>query len=72
MSGAPAEGLRLHRLLVLSVADEQTADGLFQWPQTRALIAERLGATAFAVEETKVAALEDVLRPLGIRIASPG
>ena len=51
MAGGEAPPARFQRHLVLHVADEETADGLMQWPQTRELIAARLGPTALVVEE---------------------
>jgi hypothetical protein len=57
---------RFRRRLVLHVADEETADGLLQWPETRGLIAERLGPTALAVDEENAAALAERLRAFGL------
>jgi hypothetical protein len=60
---------RLERHLVLHVASEEIADGLVQWPETRPLIAERLGPTALAVAEADVARLRERLREAGIELA---
>jgi hypothetical protein len=57
---------QLRPYLVLRVADEGTADGLMQWPDTRALIEERLGPTALVVAEANAEALLARLRALGI------
>jgi hypothetical protein len=65
----PAPHLRQH--LVLHVADEDLADGIAQWPQTRELIAERLGPTALAVAEENVTTLRQRLRAAGIELAEP-
>src|SRR5262249_56398167 len=51
----------LRAALVLHVATPELADGLMQWPATRALIAERLGPTALAVREANVDALKERL-----------
>jgi hypothetical protein len=51
------------------VADEELADGLMQWPQTRELIAERLGPTALVVAEENVERLRERLRDAGITLA---
>jgi hypothetical protein len=64
---APTPELRRH--LVMHVATPELADGLVQWPQTRALIEERLGATALSVAETNVERLREQLRELGVQLA---
>ena len=61
---------KLRRQLVVHVADPQTADGLQQWPPTRALVQVRLGPTALAVEEKDVAALTERLGEVGIRLVN--
>jgi hypothetical protein len=58
--------LRTH--LVLHVASAEIADGLQQWPQTRELIAGRLGPTTLAVNEENVPALRAVLLGLGVEL----
>jgi len=50
----------------LRLESAELADGLMQWPQTRALILERLGPTALAVAQDKRPALLSVLRELGM------
>jgi hypothetical protein len=57
--------------LVLHVAAADIADGLCQWPATRALIHQRLGPTALSVEESSVPRLLEELNALGITAASP-
>jgi hypothetical protein len=69
LGGAQAPPPRLQRHLVLHVASEEIADGLMQWPETRALIAERLGPTALAVAEANVTPLRERLREAGIELA---
>jgi hypothetical protein len=65
-SQSPRPQLRRH--LVLHVATEELADGLMQWPPTRALIAERLGPTAVVVEAENVGALRQRLTEAGIEL----
>jgi hypothetical protein len=69
LGGAQGPSPRLQRHLVLHVASEEIADGLMQWPETRALIAERLGPTALAVAEADVTRLRERLREAGIELA---
>ena len=59
------------RLLVVRFPNSEVADGAMQWPQTRNLIAERLGPTAVVVAEENLEALEKVLREIGMSVA-PG
>jgi hypothetical protein len=63
-----APPVELKRQLVLHVATPELADGLLQWPQTRALLQGRLGATAVAVDEEHVEELRQRLAALGISI----
>jgi hypothetical protein len=71
MTADQAEAPRLQRYLVLHVADEELADGLMQWPQTRELIEERLGPTALVVTEEKVAVLRERLSAARIALREP-
>ncbi len=71
MSAEQMQAPQLRRHLVLHVADENLADGLVQWPQTRELIQERLGPTALAVAEENVPLLRERLREAGIELAEP-
>jgi hypothetical protein len=68
LGGAQGPPPRLQQHLVLHLASEETADGLVQWPETRPLIAERLGPTALAVAESNVPKLRERLREAGIEI----
>ncbi|MBX9680772.1 MAG: helicase-associated domain-containing protein [Gemmataceae bacterium] len=61
----PAE---FHRRLVMHVGTALQGDGLMQWPQTRALIHQRLGPTALAVLEADAEKLGKLLAELGWRI----
>src|SRR5262249_30902813 len=67
MAGQLTPG-ELRRHLVLHVATPEIADGLEQWPQTRAFIAERLGPTALAISEENQASLCERLRELGLNL----
>jgi hypothetical protein len=69
MTAGQTQAPHLRRHLVLQVADEELADGLMQWPQTRELIEERLGPAALVVAEDNAAALRERLRAAGITIS---
>jgi hypothetical protein len=60
---------RLQRHLVLHVATPELADGLMQWPETRALVEERLGPTALVVSEENAERLRERLDAAGITLA---
>jgi hypothetical protein len=60
------------RPLVLQVPTAEMADGLMQWPETKALIQSRLGPTALTVDEDKLQALRERLDALGVRIPADG
>jgi hypothetical protein len=60
----------LKETLVLHVAAPEVADGLMQWPATRALIQERLGPTALAVEPDHADELRRRLQGLGLTVKS--
>jgi hypothetical protein len=62
----PPASLRKH--LVLHVAAPEIADGLMQWPITRALIEERLGPTSLSVADENLDALRQRLRALGVTV----
>jgi hypothetical protein len=72
LTGARSPAPRLRRHLVLHVASAELADGLLQWPQTRALIADRLGPTALVVEEDLLDELRRRLVEAGIVLGEPG
>src|SRR5262249_55424819 len=65
LTGVASPPPELRRQLVLFVASPELADGLLQWPSTRALIQERLGPKALAVAEEHAEALRERLRALG-------
>ncbi len=54
--------------LVLQVPNAEIADGLMQWPTTKACIEDRLGPTALAVDESQLAALRQILDALGVKV----
>jgi hypothetical protein len=58
----------LKRYLVLEVASEHLADGLMEWPATRALIESRLGPTALVVAAEQAEPLAEQLRAIGMRL----
>jgi hypothetical protein len=70
LTGSQAAPVELKPLLVLNVAAEEMADGLMQWPDTRSLIAARLGPTALVVAAENVEELRQRLRHLGIAVQS--
>jgi hypothetical protein len=69
-NGADTPAVSFHRRLVLSVATEEVADGLMQWPETRGFVQERLGPTSLAVDESAAEPLQARLRDLGVEIQS--
>ena len=54
--------------LILQVPSAEIADGLMQWPMTKACIEDRLGPTALAVDESQLPALREVLEALGVKV----
>jgi hypothetical protein len=64
-AGTPLE---VRHQLVLHVPAPEVADGLLQWPGTRALVRQRLGPTALVVEEEEIEALRERLRQLGLEL----
>jgi hypothetical protein len=52
--------------LVVQFASAEIADGVMQWPETRRLIAERLGPTAIVVEEENLEAFRAALAEVGV------
>jgi hypothetical protein len=60
--------VQLRKHLILQVPLEEIADGLMQWPITRALIEERLGPTALSVSEENREALRQRLEELGVQV----
>src|SRR5262249_33946050 len=67
-SGSQLSPYELKRPVVLHVPTAEMADGLVQWPGTRALIEARLGPTALAVGEEHIEALRERLAGLGVEL----
>lgn len=67
LTGAQTPPLELRRRLVMHVDNAETADGLTQWPETRAFFPERLGPTALAVDEEHLPELRRRLEALGLK-----
>jgi hypothetical protein len=65
MNDARLDGLLARRHLVLHVTDPELADGLLQWPDTRALIQDRLGPAALVIAEENLEVLRERLAALG-------
>jgi hypothetical protein len=70
LNGAQLAPPELRNQLVLHVASEELADGLVQWPGTRALIRERLGPTALVVAEEDVPILRERLATIGTTVSA--
>jgi hypothetical protein len=68
LQGSPASAVKLRQRLVLDVGSETVADGLLQWPQTRELIEERLGASTLAIAQEQWPALRAKIQGLGIQV----
>ncbi len=66
--GADASPFTVHQQTVLRVPSEELADGLVQWPGTRALVVERLGPTALVVEEEHLPLLKERLAAVGAAV----
>ena len=66
MAGDQTPPSRFEKHLVLHVPNEETADGLMQWPETRDLIADRLGPTALVVTEENAEELRRRLKAVGL------
>ncbi len=66
MAGDQTPPSRFETHLVLHVPNEETADGLMQWPETRDLIAARLGPTALAVAEENAQELRRRFQAVGL------
>ncbi|MBA4191018.1 MAG: hypothetical protein C0467_23785 [Planctomycetaceae bacterium] len=56
------------KLLVVRFPSLELADGAMQWPETRALVAERLGPTAIVVSEENLEPLRKVLAEVGVNL----
>jgi hypothetical protein len=65
--GAQLPAPEVARLLVVKLPTVEIADGVAQWPATRALVAERIGPLAVVVEEENFAAFQAALAEVGVR-----
>jgi hypothetical protein len=54
------------RQMVVRFPTPEATDGVMQWPQTRDLVAERLGPTAVVVDEERLDALRRALAEAGV------
>jgi hypothetical protein len=57
------------RLLVVKLPTVEIADGVMQWPATRALVAERLGPLAVVVAEENLEAFRAALAEVGVNVS---
>lgn len=67
-SDRPISQVQLESLLMLRVADDTQADGLWQWPESRSLLHERLGPTVFHVLADQVTPLRHKLAEIGLQL----
>jgi hypothetical protein len=58
------------RRLVVQFPTSEITDGVLQWPDTRVLVAERLGPTAIAIDDAAFEPLQTVLQELGMHFAA--
>jgi hypothetical protein len=72
ITGPDAAPVELRRQLILHVGNEHLADGLQQWPATRALIVGRLGPTALIIEENNITTLLERLKQVGVQMRFEG
>jgi hypothetical protein len=70
MVGGQVDPPFLRRYLVLHLATPELADGIEQWPETRALVSSRLGPTTLVVPEENVATLRERLLKAGIQVSA--
>jgi hypothetical protein len=59
------------RKLVVQFPTSDIADGVMQWPETRALVSERLGPQAVAIDESAFEPLQKLLADLGVALEPP-
>jgi hypothetical protein len=60
------------RKLVVLFPTPEIADGVMQWPETRGLVAERLGPMAIAIADEAFEPLQSVLAEVGVAIEREG
>jgi hypothetical protein len=64
----PPPALKAHRPLLLRAPSAEVLDGLFQHPDTRPLLGDRLGPTAAVVRSDDPSRLRKALQRLGVSI----
>jgi hypothetical protein len=64
----PPPALKAHRPLLLRAPSAEVLDGLFQHPDTRPLLGDRLGPTAAVVRSDDPSRLREALQRLGVSI----
>lgn len=67
-SDRPSSTITVEPVLIVRVVSEAQADGLWQWPETRALLSERLGPTVFLVQADQVPALRNKLAEIELQL----
>jgi len=61
---------QLTAISILRLPSEEMADGIENWPDAKPFLTERLGATTFAVQESKLSELKALLASAGIVLKS--
>lgn len=61
---------QLTAITILRLPSEEMADGIENWPAAKPFLTERLGATTFAVQESKLSELKALLASAGIVLES--
>jgi len=69
--GAQVPPPTVARRLVVRFPTADLADGVVQWPDTRRLVADRLGPTAVVVEEADLDAFRRALAEVGVTFSDP-
>jgi hypothetical protein len=69
MVGSQVDAPFFRRYLVLHLPTPELADGVLQWPETRSLVATRLGPTALVVPEEHAGLLREKLQHAGIHVS---
>lgn len=67
-SGCDQPPMKLERMLVVQVSDETLADGLMQWPKSRAMIRSRLGPTSLVIDENHLDCWRELIESLPWKI----
>lgn len=70
--GPPGSPPSVDRVLVVRFPSQEQADGAMQWPDTRVLIAERLGPTTVVVNEENLDPLRRMLAAIGVNLTGNG